>query len=136
MVTSVPATTPLCPQPKTLYVEKIGNTWGISLIWVALVGFVNTSLTLELYGVSIVALVCTIAFSFLVSKQRKRATSTLPVTYEVAVGFIYMVALLAVFMPCYDNPSSAIWRVPLIMFTTLIYHRCISPSTTPKEETQ
>lgn len=114
-------------QPSATYVEKIGNTWGISLIWATLIGAVFTPMVLELYWLSTVALACTIAFSFFISRRRKQAVSTLPATYEVAVTFICMVALLAVLMPAYDDPSSTTWRVPLMVLTVLVYHRYVCP---------
>lgn len=114
-------------RPKATYIEKIGNPWGISLIPAALIGAVFTPMFLELYWLSTVALACTVAFGFFISRRRKQAVSTLPATYEVATTFIYMVALLAVLMPAYDNPSSATWRIPLIMLITLVYRRYVSP---------
>ncbi|WHS50615.1 hypothetical protein QM007_01105 [Rothia sp. SD9660Na] len=114
--------------------ERIGYNWLQTLTVTALFTALAASLIFQAHLLNMVLVFCCVAFGFYISRCRASAKRTLPISYGLASQTVFAVAVLALLYPGLDDPASTSWRLPLLAFTTLLFHRFVTPGYHPIRE--
>lgn len=116
------------------YEERLGESWPVSLTITALNAALCFALVSQIYTLTFVLVFCCVGFGVLVSRRRAAARRTLPISYVHASPLVFAIAVFALILPGYDDPSSALWRAALVGATTLIFYRFVGPGYHPLPE--
>lgn len=109
------------------YEERIGGTWPQALTTTALFTALFAAYIFKVNLLTFILVFCCVAFGIYTGRQRAAARRTLPTSYSYAPQLVFVIALLALAFPVQDDPASAVWRLPLVAITTLIFHRFVAP---------
>lgn len=116
------------------WAERRGDTTGRSLIYAASVSLLILSVSFTLSGPGHQWTTVTLATGFIIlialgfTSKRRKARSSLPVSYHLVTTIIFLGCLFFLFCYDQDNLNSLYWRPPLAAIVAFVYTRFFAPS--------